>query len=98
MNPIKAMMTERGLTQAELADLVGVSQGHISLVCKNVHVASRSLVVKISEALGYPSESVLGMHDSRKIDADKLLLMMLKLGEKEFHAVATIIESLGGPT
>ena len=57
-NRLLALRTERGLTQATLAAMVGVSRKTINTVENNVFVPSTLLALKISRALGRPVEDV----------------------------------------
>ncbi len=49
---LKEARTEAGLTQAELADLVGVSRKTINTVENGVFVPSTLLALKLAAALG----------------------------------------------
>lgn len=51
-NRLKEARTEAGLTQAELADLVGVSRKTINTVENGVFVPSTLLALKLAAALG----------------------------------------------
>jgi putative transcriptional regulator len=51
-NCLKQARTDAGLTQAELADLVGVSRKTINTVENGVFVPSTLLALKLAAALG----------------------------------------------
>jgi putative transcriptional regulator len=51
-NRLKDARTERGLTQAELAVLVGVSRKTINTVENSVFVPSTTLALSLAQALG----------------------------------------------
>ncbi|MCC6786300.1 MAG: helix-turn-helix transcriptional regulator [Hyphomonadaceae bacterium] len=51
-NRLKEARTEAGLTQAELADLVGVSRKTINTVENGVFVPSTLLALKLAAVLG----------------------------------------------
>ena len=57
-NRLNHLRGERGLTQAALADLVGVSRKTINTVENGVFVPSTLLALKIARALGRPVEEV----------------------------------------
>jgi putative transcriptional regulator len=55
--------TQRGLTQASLAALVGVSRKTINTVENGVFVPSTLLALRIARALGRPVEEVFFLPD-----------------------------------
>jgi len=57
-NRLLELRTERGLTQAALAELVGVSRKTINTVENAVFVPSTLLALKIARALGRPVEEI----------------------------------------
>jgi len=57
-NRLNALRAERGLTQAALAELVGVSRKTINTVENGVFVPSALLALRIARALGRPVEEV----------------------------------------
>lgn len=57
-NHMKALRTEAGLTQAELAAAVGVTRKTINTVENGVFTPSALLALKIARALGKPVEEV----------------------------------------
>lgn len=62
-NRLNALRAERGLTQAALAELVGVSRKTINTVENGVFVPSALLALKIARALGLPVEEVFYLTD-----------------------------------
>jgi putative transcriptional regulator len=62
-NRLNALRTERGLTQAALADLVGVSRKTINTVENGVFVPSTTLALKLARALDRPVEEVFFLAD-----------------------------------
>ena len=62
-NRLNALRTERGLTQAALADLVGVSRKTINTVENGVFVPSTTLALKLARALGRPVEELFFLDD-----------------------------------
>lgn len=57
-NHMKALRSEAGLTQADLAAAVGVTRKTINTVENGVFTPSALLALKISKALGKPVEQV----------------------------------------
>jgi putative transcriptional regulator len=57
-NDLKAKRTERGWTQAELAECVGVSRKTINTVENNVFIPSTILALRLAQALGAPVEQL----------------------------------------
>jgi putative transcriptional regulator len=55
---LKDVRTEAGLTQAELADLVGVSRKTINTVENGVFIPSTLLALKLAAALGVDVEDL----------------------------------------
>jgi putative transcriptional regulator len=62
-NRLNALRSERGLTQAALAELVGVSRKTINTVENGVFVPSALLALKLARALGRPVEEVFFFED-----------------------------------
>jgi len=58
INPIKRRREEKGLTQVDLAILVGVSQMHISHFETGGLIPSKSQLKKITEILGISPETL----------------------------------------
>jgi putative transcriptional regulator len=57
-NRLHEIRAERGLTQAALAELVGVSRKTINTVENGVFVPSTLLALKLARALGRPVEDL----------------------------------------
>lgn len=62
-NRLKDYRTEAGLTQAELADRVGVSRKTINTIENRVFTPSATLALKVARALGRPVESIFFLED-----------------------------------
>ena len=58
---IKELRVERGLTQPQLAKLVGVSNGMISVWENNVNEPKASYVKKLATVFGVTSDYLLNM-------------------------------------
>jgi putative transcriptional regulator len=57
-NGLKALRAELGLTQAELAERVGVTRKTINTVENGVFTPSAMLAIKLAEALSVPVEKL----------------------------------------
>jgi putative transcriptional regulator len=57
-NGLKLRRTELGLTQAELAERVGVTRNTINTVENGVFTPSAMLAIKLAEALSVPVEKL----------------------------------------
>ena len=62
-NRLHELRAERGLTQAALAELVGVSRKTINTVENGVFVPSTVLALKLARALGRPVEQIFALDD-----------------------------------
>jgi putative transcriptional regulator len=62
-NRLLELRTGRGLTQAALAELVGVSRKTINTVENGVFVPSTVLALKLARALGRTVEEVFSLDD-----------------------------------
>ena len=63
VNRLLELRAERGLTQAALAESVGVSRKTINTVENGVFVPSTLLALKLARALGRPVEEIFGLAD-----------------------------------
>lgn len=62
-NRLHALRAEHGLTQAALAERVGVSRKTINTVENGVFVPSTLLALKLARALGRPVEDIFSLDD-----------------------------------
>jgi putative transcriptional regulator len=62
-NLLKDMRAERNLTQAQLAELVGVTRKTINTVENNVFIPSTILALKLARALGVSVEDIFRLED-----------------------------------
>jgi putative transcriptional regulator len=60
-NRLLALRAERALTQAALAEMVGVSRKTINTVENGVFVPSTLLALKLARALGRPVEEIFSL-------------------------------------
>lgn len=63
-NRLKSLRTDAGLTQAELAEQVGVSRKTINTVENGIFVPSTLLALKLARALRVPVEAVFFLDDA----------------------------------
>ncbi len=59
------MRVERGLTQPQLAELVGVSKGMISIWENNVNEPKASFIKRLACALEVSADYLLGIENDR---------------------------------
>jgi putative transcriptional regulator len=62
-NALKDERTRLGLTQADLAERIGVSRKTINTVENGVFVPSTFLAIKLAAALGKPVEQIFWIED-----------------------------------
>ena len=60
-NRLRELRAERDLTQAALAELVGVSRKTINTIENGVFVPSTVLALKLARALGQPVENLFSL-------------------------------------
>ena len=65
-NRLRDLRAEQGLTQAALAERVGVSRKTINTVENGVFVPSATLALKLARALGCPVETIFSLEDGFK--------------------------------
>jgi putative transcriptional regulator len=62
-NTLRAVRTVQNLTQADLAERIGVSRKTINTVENGVFIPSTVLALKLARALGQPVESLFSLTD-----------------------------------
>ncbi|HEX8669304.1 MAG TPA: helix-turn-helix transcriptional regulator [Allosphingosinicella sp.] len=62
-NRLRELRAERDLTQAGLAELVGVSRKTINTIENGVFVPSTLLALKLARALGEPVEALFSLKE-----------------------------------
>ena len=62
-NRLRELRAERDLTQAALAEMVGVSRKTINTIENGVFVPSTLLALKLARALGLPTEALFSLDD-----------------------------------
>lgn len=62
-NSLREARAAKGWTQAELADVVGVSRKTINTVENGIFVPSTTLALKLARALGQPIETLFRLRE-----------------------------------
>jgi putative transcriptional regulator len=62
-NRVRAAREAKGLTQAQLADLIGMSRKTVNTVENGVFVPSTVVALKLARALGEPVEGLFSLAD-----------------------------------
>ncbi|HET9640454.1 MAG TPA: helix-turn-helix domain-containing protein [Allosphingosinicella sp.] len=62
-NRLHDLRAARGLTQAALAEMVGVSRKTINTVENGVFIPSTLLALRLARALGCPVEAIFSLED-----------------------------------
>ncbi|MET1111844.1 MAG: helix-turn-helix domain-containing protein [Allosphingosinicella sp.] len=62
-NRLRDLRSERDLTQAALAEMVGVSRKTINTVENGVFIPSTLLALRLARALGCPVEAIFSLED-----------------------------------
>jgi len=65
-NRLLDLRTEQGLTQAALAELVGVSRKTINTVENGIFIPSTLLALKLARALGRPVEDLFSLEPDQE--------------------------------
>lgn len=65
LNSLKEHRTERGLTQAELAEKVGVTRKTVNTVENGVFTPSATLAIKLAAALELSVEDLFWLEEQR---------------------------------
>jgi len=97
---IKRLRQERGWSQAQLGQKLGVHQKQISGYERNVHVPSTELLIRLADGFGVSLDYLVpgGQEDSPRIDiADKELIRHMeaidRLPSKDKEALKAVLES-----
>ena len=88
---IKSFRKKRGLTQAELAEKIDLSEKHISKIEASIHVPSLSAFFKIAEALE------IGMEEfgfELKTDREELIKCIFDSTDEEIKLILSVVKCL----
>ncbi|WP_114521971.1 helix-turn-helix transcriptional regulator [Altererythrobacter sp. ZODW24] len=69
-NRLHALRTEAGLTQAQLAEMVGVSRKSVNKVENGIFIPSSVLALKLARALRCPMDQLFWLPAAAGADAD----------------------------
>ena len=99
-NRIKRLRQERGWSQAQLGQRLGVHQKQVSGYERGVHVPSAEMLAKISEVFDVSLDYLIigGQTGSRRLEVgDRELLRQMeqidRLPEREKTAIKTVLET-----
>lgn len=92
MLSISSIRKSRGLTQAQLADKIGISQAHISRLERGDDSASLKLIAEIAQALGVRPSDLLEDRSSREM----LLIEAFRSASPEAQAMILGMASAAG--
>ncbi|MBQ8935185.1 MAG: helix-turn-helix transcriptional regulator [Oscillospiraceae bacterium] len=84
---IKNLRTKRGMTQVELASLLGVSKSVVSSYENAVHLPPYDILIKLANIFGVSSDYLQGNVAQRNISTDGLT-------ENQIQAVESIVSEL----
>ena len=84
---IKELRMKRGLTQVELAGMLGVSKSVISSYENGVHLPPYDILIKLSNLFGVSCDYLIGASESNYISIDGLT-------ETQIQAIQSIIDEL----
>lgn len=90
MKNLRKLRQERGLTQAEFADMIGVTQGTISKIERGYEQVTLDLVFRIAAQLDVPAGLLFDLPDlqARVLDA------LSKVSERQQQAALVVIEAM----
>ena len=67
---LKAELHERGISQRELAAMLGLSATHVSELIRGKRSLTPEVAIKIEQTLGLPSAALLAMQDRYEHDLE----------------------------
>lgn len=93
---IKAAREERNLTQEQLAEMVGLSAAHISVIERGVKAPKLETFIEIANALNVTSDSLLldVLNNSLQITATELSEQIKRLPPKEQQKILKAVQVL----
>lgn len=84
---IKELRLKRGMTQVELASMLGVSKSVISSYENGIHLPPYDILIKLSKVFGVSCDYLIGATQSNYISTDGLT-------ENQIQAIQIIINEL----
>ena len=92
-NAIKLIRVNKGISQVELSEMVGISSSYLSLIEKNKREPNIDLLNKISKKMNVPlsiliflatdSKEILELDKSLYMELSKITMELIKMNEKE---------------
>ena len=86
---IRELRINRGLTQVELASMLGVSKSVISSYENGVHLPPYDILIRLSNLFGVSCDYLIGVSETHYISTEGLT-------EIQIHAIKNIVEELRG--
>lgn len=62
---VRALRTERGVAQEDLAHQAGIERSHLGKIERGEHMPTLALILKIARALGCPAAELMAATESR---------------------------------
>jgi len=84
---IRELRIKRGLTQVELASILGVSKSVISSYENGVHLPPYDILIRLSKLFGVSCDYLIGVSETDYISTDGLT-------EAQIQAIKNIVEEL----
>lgn len=92
---IKSFRKKRGLTQAELAEKIDLSEKHISKIEASIHVPSLSAFFKIAEALEIGMEEFgFELKTDGNPDREELIKCIFDSTDEEIKLLLSVVKCL----
>lgn len=97
-NNMKEFRIEKNLTQMQLAEKIGVTQGAIYFWEKGINEPTAGYLIKLAKVFGITVDELLSFeHDENKDKSDKLTKLsssFCRLNDKQQELILSIIEEL----
>lgn len=90
MKNLRKLRQERGLTQAELADMIGVNQATISKIERGSEAVTLDLVFRIAAHLNVPAGLLFDLPDLH----ERVLEALARVSPPKQHAALVVIEAM----
>lgn len=90
MKNLRKLRLERGLTQAELADMIGVNQATISKIERGSEAVTLDLVFRIAATLNVPAGLLFDLPELH----ERVLGALSRVSEQKQAAAVVVIEAM----
>jgi transcriptional regulator with XRE-family HTH domain len=98
---LRAIREARGVTQVELAKILGIDQSNVSSIERGVRGLTIHQAVKLAKALKVTTDEILlpanGKHEAKSVDSVKLSRRMQRIAalpERKQRAVLKVLDAL----